>query len=543
MRFPRRFRTLLLGLCLLAPLLRAASEADRVIVLANSKDPGSLQIARHYVKQRGVPPANLVSLPLSTHESISWTEFVETLWSPLLERLVADAWIDAIPMSAHDDMGRRKYAISGHRIAYLVICRGVPLRINHDAKFVGPAGSKLNASFRVNNASVDSELALLPQSPYSTTGYVSNPLFRRDQPSRLELAKIVRVTRLDGPTVESAIGLIDRAIEAERTGLVGRAYVDIGGVHPDGDRWLEAAVKQIEQLRFDLTVDRAKSTFALGARFDAPVLYLGWYAASLNGPFQLPQFRFPTGAIAVHIHSYSASTVRSPGSNWVGPLVARGVTATVGNVFEPYLQLSHRPDLLLKSLARGDTFGQAATYSAPVLSWQTVAIGDPLYRPFAKSFAEQWREREQLPSSRAAYLVVRRMIELEQSGRAADALALARQVQKDTPSLVVALALAERLHRAGDTEGVARALGFVPLLTRVEPAEGALVARAAELLAQNGRSDLAFETFDRLLALDVPRALRSAWMRQARQTASDAADVKRTAQWTEVEDAPAKSEK
>ncbi len=535
MRFLRRYCAAL-GLCLLSSLLGASPEADRVIVLANSKDPGSLEIARHYIRARAIPPANLITLSLPTQESISWTEFVETLWSPLLERLVADSWIDAIGMSAHDDMGRRKYAISGHRIAYLVICRGVPVRINHDPKFVGPAGPKLNAAFRVNNASVDSELALLAQSPYSTTGYVNNPLFRRDHPSRLELAKVVRVSRLDGPTVEHAIGLVDRALEAEHTGLVGRAYVDTGGVHPDGDRWLEAAAKQLEQLRFDLTVDREKSTFGIGARFDAPVLYLGWYAASLSGPFQLPQFRFPAGAIAVHIHSYSASTVRSPGSNWVGPLIARGVTATVGNVFEPYLQLSHRPDLLLKALARGDTFGEAVTYAAPVWSWQTIAIGDPLYRPFAKTLADQWRTRAQLPPSRAAYVTVRRMLELENTGRASEALDLARQAQKDAPSLVIALALAERLHTAGDAEGVARALGFVPLLPRIDLPDGALVARAAELLAKNGRTALAFDTFDRLLALDLPGPVRSAWKRRASKVASDAGDVMRTAHWTEVEE-------
>ena len=87
----------------------------------------------------------------------------------------------------------------------------------------------------------------------------------------------------------------------------------------------------------------------------------------------------------MHIHSYSATTLRNRDTGWSGPFVARGVTATVGNVFEPYLQLTHRPDLLLRALVRGATFGDAACYAQPALSWQVIAIGDPLYRPFAVS--------------------------------------------------------------------------------------------------------------------------------------------------------------
>ena len=183
--------------------------------------------------------------------------------------------------------------------------------------------------------------------------------------------------------------LVDHALVAERTGLAGRAYVDIGGIHPDGDRWLESTAKQLAELGFDLDVDRDPTTLPVTARFDAPALYFGWYANDLNGPFALPSFQFPPGAIALHIHSYSARTVRSATEAWCGPLVARGVTATVGNVFEPYLQLTHDPSLLLRALARGMTFGEAATYAIPALSWQGVAIGDPLYRPFAVPLATQ----------------------------------------------------------------------------------------------------------------------------------------------------------
>ena len=109
----------------------------------------------------------------------------------------------------------------------------------------------------------------------------------------------------------------------------------------------------------------------------------------------------------MHLHSFSASTLRSADAGWAGPCVARGVTATLGNVFEPYRQLLHHPDLLLRALRRGDTFGDAAYYAEPVLSWQSIAIGDPLYRPFARSFEEQWKNRAELPAALRSYAALR----------------------------------------------------------------------------------------------------------------------------------------
>ena len=39
-------------------------------------------------------------------------------------------------------------------------------------------------------------------------------------------------------------------------------------------------------------------------------LYYGWYAEKIAGPFVQSDFKFARGALAVHIHSFSASTLR-----------------------------------------------------------------------------------------------------------------------------------------------------------------------------------------------------------------------------------------
>ncbi len=514
------------------PLLRAEAPAARVIVLANSADDDSVRIARHYAEVRGVPPANVFTLPMPRDETISWSEFVESIWEPFQRELVRQQWIDAIPMKLIDEVGRTKLAFSGHRISYLVVCRGVPLRIRHDpALYAAVAPLTDHPLYRTNAAAVDSELSLLAHPGYPINAFLSNPLFHDDHPSAFDLGAVIKVSRLDGPTVGDAVQLVDRAVEAERSGLIGRAYVDLGGQHPLGDRWLETTLRELRELGFDTDVDRAPSTMPATARFDAPVLYFGWYAGALNGPFALPGFRFPAGAIAFHIHSYSAETLRSAEERWCGPLVARGVTATVGNVFEPTLELTHRPDLLLQALARGDTWGDAVMYAEPALSWQTIAIGDPLYRPFSLALDTQWSRRSRLSNDRLGYVVVRRMLQLEASHRQSDALELARRVQADRPSLALGVALGERLEEA-DNSGARAAVPGMPAITALRPDEWALARKAAEILFRSGHPAAALATLRGVLdAADLPTTLRDAWLREGVGYAEAAGDRAQAEKW------------
>lgn len=506
--------------------------AARVVLLANSADADSLRVARHYAEVRGVPLENIIALKLPLAESITWREFVVTLWEPLLDELLRAKWVDAIPMALTDRVGRRKLAVHGHRIGALVTCRGVPLKIEHDPALDLGTPLTQRAEFRTNAGAVDSELSLLAQPNYPIAALVPNPLFQKENPDALERLQVVRVSRLDGPTVEDALGLVDRAVAAERTGLLGRAYVDMGGIHGAGDRWLEALAIQLESLGWAPAVDRDPATLSATARCDAPVLYFGWYASDLNGPFALPGFRFPPGAIAFHIHSYSAGTLRSTTSGWTGPLVARGVTATVGNVFEPYLEQTHRPDLFFRALARGATLVEAAYFSLPALSWQAMLIGDPLYRPFAVSWETQVQTLATAPPRLTSYAVLRRVNASVASGRRDEALALARSMQRTVPSLALGLALSRLLSEAGDDDSAANALGFVSLLTTIPTDEWALAREAALQLERLGRPVRAVELWRSLLATEsLPSELRVTWLPEARRAAQTALDLTQAIAW------------
>ena len=522
---------------LLASRLAGAAEPDaaRVIILANSDDPDSVKLAEYYANRRSVPVDNIIALKLPLTESVGWHEFVRTLFQPLQDELVKRGWVDGVAMNASDSLGRRKYAMSGHRISYLVVCRGVPLRVIADGDMpVETSSPNINPAMHTQTAAVDSELALLAQSQTPLIAFVPNPLYRNDAPTALDLGLVVKVGRLDGPTLEDARRLIDQAITVEKNGLIGRSYVDIGGPHPSGDMWLEETAKQLAALGFDGDVDRSAGTFATWARFDAPALYFGWYAGSVNGPFTMPDFMFPPGAIALHIHSFSADTVRSSLRNWVGPLVARGVTATFGNVTEPYLEFTHRPQLILKSLARGDTLGDAAAYSIPVYSWQGIVIGDPLYRPFKVSFDEQWKRLGELPSELRPYVVLRRMRQVDKAGRRNEAIWAGMEAQKAGPSVAVALGIADLQQEAGDISGPRMALDAVIMRRSFTLAEAPMAAIVAQRLMSSGEHSLALAVWQRVLGnRSLPDEVRIEWLRPALAAARSAKNVNQAARWLE----------
>jgi len=516
-------------------LLRAEEAASRVVILANSDDAESLRLARYYATKRAVPVENIFAFKMPRSETINRAEFVASIWEPLEDELVRRHWVNAAATTLVDEVGRKKYATYGHRISYLVVCRGVPLRIFHDPAFAEikeraplPAQTEL----RTNQAAVDSELALLAQSSPPINGFVPNPLFRNDHPGSFDESQVIRVSRLDGPDYASAQALVDHALAAEQTGLLGRAYVDLNGIHPEGDRWLESAATQLAALGFDRDEERTPATMPATARIDAPVLYFGWYTGRLNGPFALPGFQFPPGAIALHIHSFSAATLVSATEGWCGPLVARGVTATVGNVFEPYLQFTHEPDLLLRALARGATFGEAAAYAVPAFSWQCIAIGDPLYRPFAVPLERQLANFSQLPPSLAAYAVLREAHVLETGGKKDEALALLRREAQAHAQLPVAVALAERLEAAGNPTAAAEALGAVTLKSEIQPDEWALVRLAGHRLVEDGAAAKAVSVYLHLFSdAKLPSELRAAWLEEARRAAVAAGDPVQAAAW------------
>jgi len=501
----RRLRGLQwLGLALLfafsSPRLLAQTNrelAEGMVVVVNRNDPDSLAIGQHYARQRGIPEANIVQLGAPTEETITVSQYVETVANPLLDALLENEWVKGVKDSSADAYGRERLSVAIHDIPFVVLIRGVPLRIANDPALVGEVPDNLPKQFQVNNASVDGEIALLLAPPNTTmTAFIPNPYFGKSSVSKSDANRILRVSRLDGPTKEDVIRLIDRTLEAERIGLMGRAYIDTGGPHENGDTWIRAAGEIAEAAYFDMDYESSKRPMDHRDRLDAPAIYMGWYRPHAYAQWREPRWPVPPGAIAFHLHSFSATSVRET-KTWLGAFVSQGYCAMVGNVFEPYLEFTHRPQLLLAHLVAGGNFGEAVMRSMPALSWQTVAIGDPLYRPFKVGLVEQLDKSGE--TTFAAYASIREINRLLAEEGSEPAIAFARSKFVAQPSLALAYRLA-RLYAAADqdTEAV-QALRIVRYINTFSPDEFVLVQKIADFLHKRGESELALGLYENLL--------------------------------------------
>lgn len=372
-----------------------AESGESVVVVYNSALDQSKAVAEHYAKVRDVPADQILGLELSTTETMGRSEFRNDLQKPLFKFLEKQKlWsvrLDSAP-TTNAESAPMIWRVKESKIRYLVLCWGVPSRIVNDPDLREQVVDTLPEPLRRNDAAVDSELSLLPimdlKRPIS--GLVQSPFYCLTNAADLNAVNgILMVARLDGPTPELARGLVDKAIEAERDGLWGRAYFDIRGVTNDfaiGDQWLRKAAEVAKVYGFETIVDEAPQTFSASFPMSQIGLYAGWYDENVSGPFSRSKVEFMPGAIAYHLHSFSASTIRDPDKRWVGPLIAKGATATFGYVEEPYLQFTMNVGAFMERLAfLKFSFGEAAYAAQPALSWQTTVIGDPLYRPFARN--------------------------------------------------------------------------------------------------------------------------------------------------------------
>ncbi|HEY1171563.1 MAG TPA: TIGR03790 family protein [Verrucomicrobiae bacterium] len=372
-----------------APFVHADSGAD-VVVVYNDRSPESKRVAEYYAEKRQVPKEQIIALHLSREEIITREDYKKELEEPLWRALLAKKLITLRPDAA--DATIIAPSVAEAKIRYAVLCYGVPVKISKAVGLVEAGIEKLPEALRENYAAVDSELSLLPMKTrnLSITGPLNSPFYGITNSAMLHPTNgILMVTRLDGPSEAIAKGLVDKALEAEKDGLWGRSYIDLRnikeGEYKQGDDWIRQASEVTSKLGWETIIDNKPETFPAAFPMSQVGFYFGWYEGNLSGPFAWGEAEFLPGAFAYHLHSFSADSIRATNRNWVGPLLAKGVTATMGCVYEPYL--GGTPDIgtfAVRWLHNRFSFGEAAYAGSPVLSWQTTVIGDPLYRPMVK---------------------------------------------------------------------------------------------------------------------------------------------------------------
>jgi uncharacterized protein (TIGR03790 family) len=353
-----------------------AQSAQNILLILNETSPVSLDVGQYYAEKRGIPPDNILRLRAPADESID-----RALYSRLIEGPIA-GWLT------------RDFAQD--RILYLVLTKGVPLRIS------GTYGQEGTV------ASVDSELTLLYRKlagqAVPPAGRVANPYFQANaenvQPVMFthESLDIYLVTRLDGYTFDDVRGLIDRGMAPSREGKI---VLDGKASSQDkGETWLQAAADSLRAAGYGDRVLLDMSSRALTG-IDG---VLGYYSWGSNDP-SIRQRRlnltFVPGALAAMFVSSDARTFTEPPADWnvgawdnkaahfagspqslTGDLIREGVTGVAGHVAEPFLEAAIRPNILFPAYLSGFNLAESFYLAMPFLSWQTVVVGDPLCAPF-----------------------------------------------------------------------------------------------------------------------------------------------------------------
>jgi len=434
----------------------AALEPSQVAVLYNSELPESVELAETYAMARQIPSDRLIGIAMPDHADITREAYETKIREPLIRHFERMRWW----RRGYDSENGITMPVE-NRIRAIVVMRGTPLRIKPVPKPEdAPPPDPQNPLAGRDEASVDSELAMFGVDAMPTEGVLKNRYFRSERGIADEpFPFMVLTARIDGPGLAVCKRMILDAVQAEKTGLWGMAYVDFANKFPEGEQWLDGVVKLNQSAGLPTVVDRFDPTLPEHYPMHGAALYYGWYDHHVSGPFTNPRFRFRRGAVAVHIHSFSAAQIQNPARNWVAPLLAAGAAATVGNVYEPYLHLTHHLDVFHDRLLRGFSLIEAAWMAMPCTSWQGVVIGDPLYRPFA-NFPDRGNVVETDIDFRALAMArktwpedvderrkqLAQAVDRTQSGNLAEALALEFMEAKDETNATQWLTRAAELH-------------------------------------------------------------------------------------------------
>lgn len=348
-----------------APRCAAQATADRVLLVVNGNSSLSKTIGEYYARRRGIPAKNICHIKTITSEEISRGEFDRQIARPIGDFL-------------------RKSGLE-ESIYYMVTTAGVPLKIPGTAELTGSA------------ASVDSELTLLYSDlhtgrPHSIDGVIPNPFFgRRDRPFSHPEFPIYLVTRLAAYDFDGVKGMIERSLAATNRGKFILDLHDSEDV--PGNNWLRDAAIQLPKDRvvLDETIRPVwDQTDVIG--------YAGWGSNDSQHDRRFPGFHWLPGGIVTEYVSTDGRTFEKPPEKWtpsrqwntpsawfagspqsmLADYILEGATGGSGHVYEPYLSMTPRPDLLFPAYYSGRNLAESFYLAIRSLSWQNIVVGDPL---------------------------------------------------------------------------------------------------------------------------------------------------------------------
>jgi uncharacterized protein (TIGR03790 family) len=396
---------------ILACLPAQALEPDEVLVVANTNAAKSKGLARYYMKKRQIPDKNLVLLFMTDKETCSREEYEKKAVPPIRRFLdkntgiraivtvfgvplrISGPEINQVEASKVSELEIKKRVLEEELAREKNMENGLRQKKNKELSAIKSALSKyMNSIDKV--AAFDSELALVKKDGYELNMWLPNPYYLgfRGQKLAIDQSEVMMTSRLDGATEDVVKRIIDDSIEAERTGLKGRAYFDARWKDPGDkklsgyafyDRSIHLASQSLsEKKRIEVVLNDSEDLFQKGESPDT-ALYCGWYSLARY----VDAFTWQKGSVGYHIASSECATLKNPDSQvWCKKMLDHGIAATIGPVGEPYVQSFPVPEVFFEFLTEGYlTLAEAYLISLPYLSWKMVLIGDPLYRLNLKS--------------------------------------------------------------------------------------------------------------------------------------------------------------
>ncbi|MDX9703311.1 MAG: TIGR03790 family protein [Candidatus Auribacterota bacterium] len=377
-----------------------ALQPDEVLVVYNSYYTDSIYLALEYKKLRGIPERNMFNIVSGSFHRISRETYNESIKKPieayleeqqLKDKILCILLVYRVPLTIDDSDKQKKVKKLEQELDQL---KNRIIQLRDDTLVQETSGKIKELETNLTKvrkerpeASVDSELCLLFRN-YPLDRWITNPYYIRKTGSLRPFNRsypMYMTARLDAPNPSIVRRIMRETIATEKHGLYGNAYIDTRGynnpkpksAYETMDAILLQTADLLEEKGINTIVERTGKLFAKNSCPDTAI-YWGWYALQ---NFQ-DSFTFVPGAIAVHIASTECLMLHATNGYWCPNLLVKGASVTIGPVDEPYLQAFPNPLVFFSALFEGFSLAEAYHASHPLLSWQMVLVGDPLYRPY-----------------------------------------------------------------------------------------------------------------------------------------------------------------
>lgn len=307
-------------------------------VVVNVQDPNSVAVTRLYMRERGIPQANLIAVSFSPRQADISPSSFKAVYRQSIEPL-------------------------GERIQALVLTWTKP--------------------YRVGCMSITSAFAMGYSQAYCASGcqYTRASGYFDSRSRTPWTSHGVRPTMmLAAPSIDAVSALIDRGLAADhsrpsastayvvQTQDAARSIRSIG--HPAGE------TKPI-------AVSGTVLKYVNGSAIRGDVNILAYFIGSANVA-GLSGNRYLPGAVGDHLTSFGGVLDGNTGQMSILEWIRYGLTGSYGTVVEPcnYPQKFPDPEVFLERYSEGDTLVEAY-WKSVIMPGQGLFVGEPLAKPFA----------------------------------------------------------------------------------------------------------------------------------------------------------------